>query len=803
MRRLGSLLAVLAALAVGSAARAQDAPTGACATPDSVAFRGNSRITDDMLRADVGIAPRSAVNARVVTRAIRNLYATGQFDEDVRTTCEQVDGKTVLVFTLKERRVLSEITVTGPDKVSSSSVRDRIDLLIGRPIDPAQVARAVARIDSLYEAAAYTTARVKVDTVVDKDATTLVFHIQEGSRVAVSGITVEGNKSLSDKTVVSGMSTKPEGFFWWKKGVLDEDKYSSDLAEKIPSLYASHGFIDMQVVRDTVVVDPNRGKAMVQVEVAEGPQYKVGSFEIAGARHFTNEELARYYPFGDRTKGITETVMGLFRRTGDEAVFNKSLWEDATRKVQTLYANEGYIYAQIRPIEERRFAGADSVPTVDLRWEIDERTPAIVNRVDIVGNDVTTETCIRDQLFLIPGDVFNQDMLVNSWRNIANLGFFEQDMPFPEYHPANEHGDLDITFRVKEKRTGNVNFGASVGQGTGVGGFIGFDQPNLFGQCKRGSLQWQFGRYISDFSLTYMDPRIRESQISGTVTAYHQRSRFIIRDIGTSIRTGGQLRFGLPLPNSRRTRFFVDYGGEKVRYGDAGLVGTINCNNCFRSTLGFTLDHDTRVGIPFPFGGLHEAVSAQFNGGPLGGSASFQRVTGELRSYATLATIGGSTPGSTPVAVTLSLSSRAGMLFGDPGPFFVSQAFSMGGVQYGEPLRGYEEFSITPKGFLPDAGQFQAQRVSFGNAFYSSSVELGARLNQQMYVDLFYDVGNLWERPRDFDPTRLFRGAGVGASLVTPLGPLGIDLGYGFDRVDTAGRKDPKWQVHFKFGQIF
>ena len=76
-------------------------------------------------------------------------------------------------------------------------------------------------------------------------------------------------------------------------------------------------------------------------------------------------------------------------------------------------------------------------------------------------------------------------------------------------------------------------------------------------------------------------------------------------------------------------------------------------------------------------------------------------------------------------------------------------------------------------------------------------------MNQQLYLDAFYDAGNLWERPRDFDPTRLFRGAGFGASLVTPLGPLGVDLGYGFDRTDAARHKDPKWQVHFKFGQIF
>jgi outer membrane protein insertion porin family len=72
-----------------------------------------------------------------------------------------------------------------------------------------------------------------------------------------------------------------------------------------------------------------------------------------------------------------------------------------------------------------------------------------------------------------------------------------------------------------------------------------------------------------------------------------------------------------------------------------------------------------------------------------------------------------------------------------------------------------------------------------------------------IYVNGFYDAGNLYARARDFDPTRLFRGTGFGAAIVTPLGPLGIDLGYGLDRVNQFGQKEPKWQVHFKFGQIF
>ncbi len=811
MRQTRFVLAAFGlAMAATTAHAQQEANIGPCATPDSVAFRGlppdaaQRGLTDDVLRADVGITPKTAINQRTLIRAIRDLYATNQFESNIRTSCELVSGKSVLIFNVQVRPVLSDIKVTGADRVSPSQVKDRVDLLIGKPIDPAQVAKDVARIDSLYQAEGYYLAKITVDTVKDpinKQATTLEFHVDEGRRLAISGVEIVGNKALSAKEIVHAIATKPEGFFWWRNGEFDQDKYNEDLSKTIPELYASHGFIDMQVVKDTLIIDRTKGKALVRLTVNEGPQYRIGDFEVNGAKHFSNEQISKFYPFGEHQTSVTEAVKGLIGRgTGNSDVFNESAWNDATGKVSDAYANDGYIRASVNPIVDRRRVGPDSVPTVDLRWEIDEQTPAIVNRVDIVGNDVTDETCIRDQLTILPGEVFNRDLLIQSYRNIANLGFFDQDMPPPTTNPANDQGDIDLIFHVKEKRTGNVNFGASVGQGTGVGGFIGFDQPNLFGECKKGSFQWQFGQYIHDLSLSYTDPRIKQSNVSGTVTAYNQSSRFIIRDIGQSKTSGGQLQFGFPVRDSRWTRFYVSYGGERVSYGGDGLVSTINCNGCFRSTLGFTLDHDTRQGIPFPYAGVHEDVSLQMNGGPLGGSASFQRLTTEMRGYTPLATFGS---GPQPMVLLAGLSLRAGALFGDPGPFFVSQAFSLGGVQYGEPLRGYEEFSITPRGYIPNADQFQAQRSSFGNSFFTSTVEMGLRVSQQLYLDGFYDAGNLYERPQDFDPTRLFRGAGFGAALVTPLGPLGVDLGYGFDRVDQFGHKDPKWQVHFKFGQIF
>ena len=65
--------------------------------------------------------------------------------------------------------------------------------------------------------------------------------------------------------------------------------------------------------------------------------------------------------------------------------------------------------------------------------------------------------------------------------------------------------------------------------------------------------------------------------------------------------------------------------------------------------------------------------------------------------------LGGNAQLGSGIRFVLGLTAKSGFIFGDAGPFF-TELYSMGGTQYGVPLRGYEEFSITPNGFDPTAG---------------------------------------------------------------------------------------------------
>ena len=793
MQRLLSVSAAVALLLGAPAALfAQDEQPP---TIDSIAVEGNSRLTATQVIGTSGLVPRQPVNYRDIQRAITALFRTGQFD-DVLVEEQPLGEGLLLTIKVEERPILEKWAVRGVTKVSEGEVKGRVKLAEGRPIDRNAVEQSRASIDSLYTHSGYYSAQVEtLELEQAPGRLRIVFDVDEGQRVAISQVVVEGNQRFSDKQVVKQMDTRPEGFWWFQKGEYDERKVDQDVRERLPGWYADQGYVDFQVTGDSLVPDSAGGKAVLRLTVEEGQQYQVGTFTIDGNRRFSSEELQTFYPFGP--VGPTGTPQAGPRP------FSRTDWDAATSKVQDLYANNGYIYAQVEPTETRRTGGTGK-PVVDLRWTIREGSPATINKVEIVGNDVTHERVIREAIVMLPGDLFSRERLIRSYQNVSNLGFFQQPLPSPDVKPAANGVDVDVVFRVEERRTGNINFGASLGQGTGIGGFLGLEEPNLFGKGKRGKLQWQFGKNINDFTLSYTDPAIRESRISGTISLFDSRARYTIGDLGRRKQTGGSLQLGFPFLGSRYTRFFTSYSYQRVRYteGSADLRARFSCSACSRSSLGTSILRDTRVGLPFAVGGSFTNVSGELNGGFLGGTGDYRKVDMEGRWYAPLGTLGGGGELGAGVQFVLGLTAKSGFIFGDAGPFF-TELYSLGGVQYGIPLRGYDEFSITPNGFDPSASGNQASPDGFGKSYAAFTVEGGARISQSLYVSAFFDAGNVYRSARQWDPTRLFRGAGLGAAVISPLGPIGVDLGYGFDRVDGQGRPAPGWQLHFKLGNFF
>jgi len=800
----GGILILLSALTLvclpGATPAAAQQPTGPAGTVvDTIIVEGNVRQNAGVLVALSGLQTGTLLTFRDLQTATKSLMGTGQFD-DVQILAQGVEGGPIaLVLRVVERDLVRRVSIEGLERIRAGEVLDSSGLRGNAPFDPVRLAVAQSYIRRRLAGRGVPFARIEVERVPiegREGEIDLRLQVTEGNRVVVSQIDFQGNSAFGDSDLRSVLSTKGEGFLWYRTGIFDQDRLDKDLAEALPRFYASNGYLDFRVLGDTLIIDPQTGNSLLQIQVDEGPRYRVGTFSIEGNRRFPTDQLEPYF---QQDRGGLLRSLGLAGR-GDAGspAFDQVAFEEALGTVEELYRNNGYIYARVEPVLERRPASDGGAPTVDVGWQILEGNPAYVNRIQIVGNEYTHDRVIRERIALLPGDVYSQAVLIQSWQAVQALGFFESPMTPPDIQPDPETRDVDIVFNVKEKQTGSINFGTAVGGGTGVAGFLGYEQPNLFGQAKSGNLRWDFGRYSNNFSLTYGDPALAGSRVSGSFSVFNSRDRFFRFDTGQRRRVGFSSRFGLPIPGQRWTRLFVGYSLSRTRYEQSGSSDDSSLFGLppgTQSQLSAGVTRETLNHPIFPTSGSRLSLTTEFNGGLLGGDGEFVRHLGEATWFVPVGQLGGGNPGSRPVQFALGLSARSGAVFGNADRFPFDQ-FWMGGVQFGQRLRGYDETTVTPGGYFP-RGRQVSDTDRLGNAFVLLSAEYAVRFNDNLGVSLFYDAGNVWRSPLQIDPSRLYRGAGLGVQLVTPFGPLGLDYAYGFD-------KDlPGWQLHFRLGPGF
>ena len=116
---------------------------------------------------------------------------------------------------------------------------------------------------------------------------------------------------------------------------------------------------------------------------------------------------------------------------------------------------------------------------INLNINLKDTEKFYIEKVNIVGNSITSERVIRNQLIADEGDPFN-DILVNkSFNNIKSLGIFKSVKPEVVSNEVDKTKIINI--EVEEKPTGEIFAGA----GTGTSGSslsFGISENNYLGE---------------------------------------------------------------------------------------------------------------------------------------------------------------------------------------------------------------------------------------------------------------------------------------------------------------------------------
>jgi outer membrane protein insertion porin family len=736
----------------------------------SIAVTGASRTSQAAVLNTFGLIYGRTYPYKDVRDGLARVYEMGFFD-DVRLRLEETpSGEHHLTIDVVERPVIANIQITGNRKIGKGDIREKLELGVGSSLDPRLLHRSVKAVRALYQEKGFYVAQVEPDIAeFGESAVNITLRIDEGVKVKVGKISIEGNRSLSDKAIKKVMETKEKG--WFTRKEYNPQIFEEDLG-RIVERYKAEGFVRAKVTSHDVELSEDSKIANLTVEVDEGKRIYVSDVDI---ELVVEGELP-----GDLSNH--RLMLGVELLEGEP--YSQTAYENTLENLYSILGEEGFVYAQIDPVQN--FEG----DSLRLEFKVDPQRAVKVNKIIIQGNQTTFEKVIRRELVIKPGDILRRSLIERSHREIFNLGYFEDVQVGSQV--ANEMGDIDLVFKIEERQTGIANVGAGYNEEFGLTGFLEFSHNNIgwfrrfpylgLGKGQTINLRWEFGK-LSQIELGYRDPWFRDRPLLVGFDIYDTKREY---DTYTDKRDGFGLVVGRRFSLIDYSRVFWRYRLERREIiPDWDKASQLVKRQAGRRSTSSTVVSFARNSVDnlfFPRSGSRTSLTCEWAGGWLGGNTAFQSYILESINFLAL-----------PLwQSALVFKARTGVVdeLGSKGYIPVYERFRLGGTTT-DGVRGYSEREIVPDGNAIDEG---GRFMLLGTVEYRIPI-----VKNRAHLLAFADAGNTWNSVRAARAGFLKRSAGFGFRIEIPMmGQMGLDIGYGFDREDLYG--GPSWETHFQFG---
>ncbi len=718
-----------------------------------------------------------------ITSAVKRLWDRKQFSYvDIVVDRIGVAG-VFLVIKVKENYRLSEIVIKNNDEVSTSDIKEAVNRYRGDIISGYDVYLAKREILKLYreEDLAFAEVDVELEPTDTAQFSRMEIYIEEGSEYSVEEIVFDGVTELDIGKLNSAMENIGEKPWWefWASSDYNQDDYESDL-ENLKMEFKRQGFIDAELLSDTVIYDEYEEEVTIKLKIYEGKKIYFRKAYFEGNTIFTSEILERKLEFESG-------------EVYDQERFDMNLnMNQEQTDAKSLYNNTGYLFCEFVK-EEKRI----SDDTVDVYVKVFEGDRAIVRRVNILGNIKTKDKVIRRELYVRPGDYFNRSAIIRSVNALNVLGYFNPEALRPDVKPIpKDKTSVDIEFRVEEKSTDTFNaqigFAGSFGL-TGALGFtfnnFSFTEPFAGGGGELLNFNWEFGQAsrFSSFSIGYTQPWLLDEPTTIGFNIFDTRINWSYK----------YNRRGISVNIGRRLKWPDDY--FRINYSLRAQENDVETASIYyrqgkstEITVGQTISRASLNNMFFPTTGSKFALSTSWAMGSVGiGTTDFVKNELSFDLYNPLMKMGEQD------RLVLYLGTLFGYIDGIVTDTTLNpiELYRMGGSGIGgfgiTPLRGYDDRSVNDTG-----GKLMLK--------YTAELRFAISLNPMpVYVYGYAEAGNVWNDMEVLNPFDLKRSAGLGVQMfVNPIGILGFSYGYGFDPSSLgSGRIEPDWRFNFSMGR--
>ena len=743
-----------------------------------------------------------------ISKAIKNLWNEEIFSKVAIYVTKEIAGVVYLTIAVEPRMKLSKFSFKGVGKRDADKLREEINLFAGKTITENLVFQTKAKIRGYFREKGFFNAKVDIsrlkDTLINASEI-FIIKIEKGNKIGIKEIILSGNTEIPTwKLKMAMKDTKQKGIL----RIIKRSKYTESSYEKdkisLLAKFNKVGLRDASISFDTVY-QLNSKNLIIEINITEGEKYYFGDIEWLGNTKYRSSFL--------------DTVLGI--KKGD--LYNRNLFEQRLngsgdgRDINSLYMDQGYLFFQVIPVEINV-----NQNMINYQIRIIEGKEARNGTITIKGNTKTNDYVILREIRTKPGDLFNKGDIMRTQRELAQLGYFNEQAFQVNPLPNPSKGTVDIEYVVEEKNSDQIELSGGYGGAgpTSSGRIIGtlgltfnnFSTRNFFkknawsplpgGDGQRLSLRAQSnGRFYQSYTFSFIEPWLggkKPNSLSFSInhTALSSNGKLRSEDGYAGLSISG-VGLGIGKRNKWPDDYFSTYIELGYKYYDVvndtrfpvfskGIANDIS--------LQYTIQRSSVSAPTYPQSGSNFTFLSK-------ATLPYSSLTNkdysllspqERYKYLEYYRLKFTAEWFLPLSKDkkLILMSRFGMGYlgaynkaKGVSPF---ERYSMGGSglsgvnQIGGisilALRGYEDQSISSAGGDPIVAK------------YTIELRYPISLNPQatFFALAFLEGGNTFPTFDKFNPFNIKRTAGIGIRVFLPMfGMLGLDYGLGFDKLNS------------------
>ena len=424
-------------------------------TLKKIVISGNDRISNNTILMFSNVSVGDEINNIDTNNVLKNLYDTDFFRDVIVNLSENI-----LEISVLELPIVQNVKVEGiKSKKIEEQIFDNIYFKERSSFNEIFLNDDKINLDKILKRNGYYFSDIQIEIEnLDDNKININYKFDLGEKSKIKKITFLGNKIFKDKKLKSVILTEEYKFWKFISGAkyLNEALISYD-KNLLKNFYLNKGFYNVQINSSfSKLIKNNEFELIYNIE--------------AGPKIYFNE-LKLNLPI-DFDVNNYEEINALFSNLKGKyySLYNV---EKILNKIETITINEQYesIDAQI---EEEIISNK-----INISFNIREAPKSYITKINILGNNVTDETVVRNQVAIDEGDPFNEILYTKSINNIKSLNFFRNVEG--EVIDDKSNNSKIVNIKVEEKPTGELFAGAGTGtNGTTVS--FGVRENNYLGK---------------------------------------------------------------------------------------------------------------------------------------------------------------------------------------------------------------------------------------------------------------------------------------------------------------------------------